>query len=159
MNLVEFLQDLSLKGVNLWIEDGRLRSGGSQEVLTRDVIAQLKQYKVEILQLLGDRLDILEGTEGEILWNYWQEKLAGELPVLNLPTERSRSPIQTYNGASHHFKLSDKLTKQLKELAGSSGATLYMLLLAAFQVLLYRLNSLVRDRVSSLSTLLKLGCA
>ncbi|WP_293091572.1 non-ribosomal peptide synthetase/type I polyketide synthase [Moorena sp. SIOASIH] len=82
--------------------------------------------------------DLLEGTEGERLWNYWQQQLAGELPALNLPTDRLRKPIQTYNGASHHFKLSDKLTKQLKELAQSSGATLYTILLAAFQVLLYR---------------------
>ncbi len=43
--------------------------------------------------------DILQGTEGEKLWNYWQQKLTGELPVLNLPTDRPRSPIQTYNGA------------------------------------------------------------
>ncbi|NEQ64891.1 MAG: amino acid adenylation domain-containing protein [Symploca sp. SIO2D2] len=81
---------------------------------------------------------ILEGTEGEKLWNYWQQKLAGDLPVMNLPTDRPRAPIQTYNGASHHFKLSDKLTKKLKELAGNSGVTLYMMLLAAFCVLLYR---------------------
>ncbi len=59
MNLVEFLQDLSQKGVKFWIEGGQLRSGGSQKVLTSDVITQLKQYKVEILQLLRDRPDIL----------------------------------------------------------------------------------------------------
>ena len=58
--------------------------------------------------------DILQGTEGERLWNYWQQQLAGELPVINLPTDRLRSPIQTYNGASHHYKLTDRLTEQLR---------------------------------------------
>ncbi len=82
--------------------------------------------------------DILQETEGERLWNYWQQKLTGDLPALNLATSRQRPPIKTYNGASHHFKLSEKLTKQLKELALSSGATLYMMLLATFQVFLYR---------------------
>ena len=82
--------------------------------------------------------ELIEGEEGEQLWNYWQQKLSRELPVLNLPTDRPRPPIQTDNGGSYPFKLSEKLTGQLKELAQTEGATLYMTLLAAFQVLLYR---------------------
>ena len=64
--------------------------------------------------------------------------MGGELPVLNLPTDRPRPPIQTDNGGSYSFKLSQKLTEQLKELAKTESATLYMTLLAAFQVLLSR---------------------
>ena len=82
--------------------------------------------------------ELLTSTQGEKLWNYWQKKLSGDLPVLNLPTDRPRPPIQTYNGASHHFKLSPKLTEQIKQLAQSQGATQSMVLLAAFQILLYR---------------------
>ncbi|NES81558.1 MAG: non-ribosomal peptide synthetase, partial [Moorea sp. SIO2B7] len=82
--------------------------------------------------------DLLTSNQGEKLWHYWQKKLAGDLPVLNLPTDRQRPPIQTYNGASHRFTLSPKLTAQLKQLAQREGATQYMVLLAAFQVLLYR---------------------
>ena len=82
--------------------------------------------------------EMLAGSEGKRLWNYWQEQLAGELPLLNLPTDRPRPPVQTYNGASHSFKLTKELTQKLKELAHAEKATLYMTLLAAFQVLLYR---------------------
>lgn len=82
--------------------------------------------------------ELLSSTQGEKLWNYWQQKLAGDLPVLNLPTDRPRPPIQTYNGASYNFKLSPELTEQLKQVAQTAGATQYMLLLAAFQILLYR---------------------
>ncbi|GJD22779.1 amino acid adenylation participated protein like [Rivularia sp. IAM M-261] len=82
--------------------------------------------------------DILQGSEGERLWNYWQHKLNGDLPVLNLPTDKQRPPIQTYNGGSYQFKLSNKLIEQLNKLAQSSGATLYMILLATFELLLYR---------------------
>ncbi|AOW98531.1 hypothetical protein BJP34_02900 [Moorena producens PAL-8-15-08-1] len=82
--------------------------------------------------------ELIEGQEGEQLWNYWQQRLGGELPVLNLPTDKPRPPIQTDNGGSYPFKLSEKLIEQLKELAQTEGATLYMTLLAAFQVLLYR---------------------
>ncbi|WP_161564499.1 TubC N-terminal docking domain-related protein, partial [Okeania hirsuta] len=57
MNLVEFLQDISLKGVKLWCDGEKLRTGGSQEILTPDVISQLKQYKTQILQLLQEQPD------------------------------------------------------------------------------------------------------
>ncbi len=80
----------------------------------------------------------LGGSEGEQLFAYWREQLSGELPVLNLPTDRPRPPVQTYQGASYTFKLSKKLTDELHALAQASEATLYMTLLAAFQVLLYR---------------------
>jgi amino acid adenylation domain-containing protein len=81
---------------------------------------------------------MLASSEGERLSAYWQKQLAGELPVLNLPTDRPRPPIQTYRGASHLLKLSANLTQSLKTLSLNHKATLYMTLLAAFQVLLYR---------------------
>lgn len=82
--------------------------------------------------------NMLAGARGEQLWNYWQQQLAGEIPVLDLPTDRPRPPLQTYAGASHSFKLSAELTQRIKALAVAHKATLYMTLLAAFQVLLYR---------------------
>ena len=81
---------------------------------------------------------IIESAEGERLWDYWQQQLAGELPVLNLPTDRPRPSEQTYNGASYPFSLSETLSQQLKELAQFERTTLYTILLAAFQVLLHR---------------------
>lgn len=78
------------------------------------------------------------GSDGEKLLSYWQQQLAGELPVLNLPTDRPRPPVQTYHGDSHPFKLNEKLTQRLKEMAKAEAATLYETLLAAFQALLYR---------------------
>lgn len=85
--------------------------------------------------------EILASSEGERLWHYWQQQLAGELPMLNLPTDRPRPPMQNYRGDSHTFKLSKELTQKLKELGQTEGATLYMTLLAAFQVLLHRYTS------------------
>jgi amino acid adenylation domain-containing protein len=81
---------------------------------------------------------MLAGPEGERLWSYWEKRLAGELPVLNLPVDRSRPPLQTYQGASHPFTLSAETSRRLKALGREHGATLYMTLLAAFQVLLHR---------------------
>ncbi|HEX5886873.1 MAG TPA: amino acid adenylation domain-containing protein, partial [Pyrinomonadaceae bacterium] len=82
--------------------------------------------------------DLLQSELGQSHRRYWQEKLAGPLPVLALPTDRPRPPLQTYRGAAHSFRLNAELTKHLKALSKEAHATLYMTLLAAFQTLLYR---------------------
>ena len=82
--------------------------------------------------------DMLAGTEGERLSTYWRKQLAGDIPVLNLPTDYPRPPVQSYNGASCTFELSPTLSQQLKALAKAEGTTLFTTLLACFHVLLYR---------------------
>jgi amino acid adenylation domain-containing protein len=69
--------------------------------------------------------------------SYWQEQLAA-LAILQLPTDRPRPSIQTFRGAKYPLALSAALTKELKELSRRQGVTLFMTLLAAFNVLLYR---------------------
>jgi amino acid adenylation domain-containing protein len=81
---------------------------------------------------------MLAGPEGERSGQYWSQQLAGELPVLNLPTDRPRPPVQTFQGATHSFSFTPELTERIKELGKAEGATMYMSLLAAFQILLYR---------------------
>ncbi|OCQ21026.1 hypothetical protein A7985_14680 [Pseudoalteromonas luteoviolacea] len=70
--------------------------------------------------------------------NYWKQKLANVQPVLNMPTDKVRPPIKTYNGTIKRFQLSSKLLKQLKELSKEEDVTLYMTLFAAYNVLLQR---------------------
>lgn len=71
-------------------------------------------------------------ARGEKLWQYWQKQLAGELPILNLPMDRPRPPVQSYRIETHIFKLDEKLIQELKNLALTSGTSLYRILLAAF---------------------------
>jgi amino acid adenylation domain-containing protein len=68
---------------------------------------------------------------------YWREQLA-DISVIELPTDRPRPPVQTYNGAMRSLLLPEALTSQLKALSRREGATLYMTLLAAFKTLLHR---------------------
>ncbi len=82
--------------------------------------------------------ELLAGPEGERLWGYWRERLAGKLPVLNLPTDRPRPVVQTFRGGSRRSKLDAALTQRLRTIGEQHGATLYTTLLAAFKVLLYR---------------------
>ncbi|MBO0798436.1 MAG: non-ribosomal peptide synthetase, partial [Blastocatellia bacterium] len=69
---------------------------------------------------------------------YWRGQLGGELPVLSLPTDRSRPAAQTHRGATAGIMINREITDRLKELSRSEGATLFMCLLAAVDVLLAR---------------------
>jgi amino acid adenylation domain-containing protein len=80
----------------------------------------------------------LNGEVLEVQLNYWQQQLAGAPSLLELPTDRSRPPVQTFRGSIHPVKLDRNLTQKLKNLSQQSGATLFMTLLAAFVTLLSR---------------------
>jgi amino acid adenylation domain-containing protein len=69
---------------------------------------------------------------------YWKRQLADAPPLLELPTDRPRPAIQTFQGKTERFQLDSKLTQQLKALSQQSGCTLFMTLLAAFGVVLSR---------------------
>ncbi|HEX8088663.1 MAG TPA: aminotransferase class III-fold pyridoxal phosphate-dependent enzyme, partial [Blastocatellia bacterium] len=71
---------------------------------------------------------------------YWLNQFLGQIPVLELPTDRPRPRIQTFNGARQHLKLTS-LVSRLERMSGQHRATLFMTLLAAFKVLLSRLSS------------------
>ncbi|KPV55998.1 hypothetical protein QJ48_30065, partial [Paenibacillus sp. A3] len=71
---------------------------------------------------------------------YWLDRFAGELPVLNLPADHPRPAVRSFAGARLEFELDAALSAEVRELARASGATLYMVLLAAFSTLLARLS-------------------
>jgi amino acid adenylation domain-containing protein/non-ribosomal peptide synthase protein (TIGR01720 family) len=85
-----------------------------------------------------EQREMLTGPEGEKLKAYWQERLAGELPVLNLPADRPRPAVQSYRGATRNLRLSRDLSKAILTLGRKRGATPFATLLAAYQVLLHR---------------------
>ncbi|MFB2922784.1 amino acid adenylation domain-containing protein [Aerosakkonema sp. BLCC-F2] len=80
----------------------------------------------------------LTGERVEIELNYWQQQLLDAPALLELPTDRPRRSIQTFRGAHQSFTISQDLSFALVGYSKRTGVTLFMLLLAAFQTLLYR---------------------
>ncbi len=80
----------------------------------------------------------LQGETLQTQLAYWRKRLARTPPLLALPTDRLRPPVQTFLGKSLPFRLDPDLTQRLKALSQQSGTTLFMTLEAAFAVLLSR---------------------
>ena len=78
---------------------------------------------------------------------YWQDKLGGEQPVLELPMDRPRSIEQSFAGASHNLILDPALSNALKAFARQENVTLFVVLLASFQALLHRYSGQADIRV------------
>src|SRR5215210_4359760 len=80
----------------------------------------------------------LSGAALAELLGYWREQLAGAPGVLELPLDRVRPAMQSFRGEMRMFQLGEEITRRLRELSQRQGVTLFMTLLAAFKVLLYR---------------------
>jgi len=70
--------------------------------------------------------------------DYWKNQLSGDLPILQLPTDYPRPASPTYRGRMQWFNLSKSLTSALQDLAVREDCTLFMVLMAAFNVLVGR---------------------
>ncbi|ARU62803.1 hypothetical protein CBW65_18865 [Tumebacillus avium] len=82
-----------------------------------------------------------EWLRGDVLEDqlaYWRKQLSGSLPVLQLPTDRPRPAMASYQGTFKTYTMPVRLTKQLEEFSREEGVTLFMTLFAAFNCMLYR---------------------
>jgi non-ribosomal peptide synthetase component F/thioesterase domain-containing protein/acyl carrier protein len=70
--------------------------------------------------------------------DYWTKQLAGAPAALELPTDAPRPAIQTFRGEQLSFRFPQRLSNALKALSRREGMTLFMTLLAAFQIVLHR---------------------
>ncbi|HEX2268089.1 MAG TPA: amino acid adenylation domain-containing protein, partial [Pyrinomonadaceae bacterium] len=121
----------------------------SRMILVREIAALYQAYDQNMpsplaelpIQYADYALWQRQWLQGEVLerqLRYWKNQLDGAAAVLELPTDRPRPPVQSYRGASLPFTPSIELARALKDLARAEGVTLFMLLMAAFQTLLFR---------------------
>jgi amino acid adenylation domain-containing protein/FkbH-like protein len=90
---------------------------------------QYKDYSVWQQQLIKD--NTMSDHE-----KYWIDKFSGEIPILNLPTDYIRPSMQQFEGDRVTFKLNKESLERLKDIAVTCQATTYIVLLAAYNVLL-----------------------
>ncbi len=70
--------------------------------------------------------------------NFWKQKLGGDLPILNLPTDFPRPSIPTFRGGHLSIPLPISLSDDLKQIAREAQSTAFVLLLATYKILLHK---------------------
>ncbi|MDB4473545.1 amino acid adenylation domain-containing protein [Opitutaceae bacterium] len=142
-----------------WIDDDQADQGGwimldahhlavdglSMDTVLREVCAIYegqvlprvsRQYRTAQAQLESDTFFGSVAAQE----TYWQERLAGELPVLNLPLDRPRPPVFDFAGDMQLLELSREETAALKRVAQTHGCSYYIVLMTGFALLLERLS-------------------
>ena len=117
--------------------------GVSLGVVVKDLAAFYQDVNPEPLRIQYKDFSawqntILKSEEFKKKENYWLEQFSDGIPVLNMPLDFSRPPVQSFEGDRIFFETDKDLTRELNALASKNGVTLFMLLLAAYNVLLMR---------------------
>ncbi|MCP4659976.1 MAG: non-ribosomal peptide synthetase, partial [bacterium] len=107
------------------------------EAFARGKISPLPELTIQYADFASWQRQWLQGEVLEAQLAYWKEQLAGMQEELELPTDRPRPAIPTYRGALRHTVLPPALAGSLKTLSRRRGSTLFMTLLAGFQLLLH----------------------
>ncbi|HLL47981.1 MAG TPA: condensation domain-containing protein, partial [Longimicrobiaceae bacterium] len=123
--------------------------GWSMDVLFRELSALYEAYRegresplpeprVQYADFAVWQRRVLRGEALDRQLAYWRERLAGAPALLELPTDRPRPAVQAFRGERERIGFSAALADRLSALARAEGATLHMVVLAAFQLLLSR---------------------
>ncbi|MBN2442196.1 MAG: amino acid adenylation domain-containing protein [Spirochaetales bacterium] len=108
------------------------------EALTKNQTPVLPELKIQYADFAHWQRNWLKEDVLKEKIRYWKEKLKGELPVCDMPFDKSRPAVQTYNGRNYKWQISFKLTEKLNQLSQNADVTLFMVLLTAFNILIYR---------------------
>ena len=123
----------------------------SRDVLAREVLAlygafhrgeppPLEPLRIQYRDFAAWQNRLLESDAMDEHRAYWHEKLAGEIEPLDLPADRPRPPVQTFNGSTSRFFWDEELTERLHRLSREREASLFMTLVACVKAWLHRLS-------------------
>ncbi|MEE4359075.1 MAG: amino acid adenylation domain-containing protein [Desulfococcaceae bacterium] len=108
------------------------------EAFSQGLTPQLPQLPISYGDFAVWQQEQMNSPETEKQAAYWHRQLAGELPVLELPADRPRPVMQTYPGERKSVLLPQNIVGELESMSRRENATLFMTLLTAFQILLFR---------------------
>ena len=113
----------------------------SIEVLFRDLAVFYAgdtpaEKKIEYKDYAVWQQEFFESEKIALQRDYWKDVFSDELPLLNLHTDRPRPAAQQFKGARVRFKVDRKTTQKLRDFSQRQGATLFMMVLAVYNVLL-----------------------
>ena len=114
---------------------------GIYEALKKGADIDLPALEIQYADYAAWQKEFMEGDLYKKELEYWKNELKGIPPVLDLPTDKPRPSIQTFNGAKYKFSLPLELINELKGLSRTQNLTLFMTMLAVFQTLLHKYSA------------------
>ncbi|MCP5102723.1 MAG: amino acid adenylation domain-containing protein, partial [bacterium] len=122
-----------------------ISDAASNDVLRRDFLALYNGGALPPLRIQYKDFSVWQNHPGQLVSikqqeTFWLKEFAGEIPVLNLPMDYPRPTIQSFEGGFLDFQLPVEESRALRAMALSDGYTVYMVLLAAFNILLSKLS-------------------
>lgn len=123
-----------------------ISDGSSINVLIRDLSSlyssqDLPEMKTQYKDFAAWQSTMLSKKSMENSARYWLEQFSGEIPILNMPTDFPRPARKSYRGSKAVFMVNSQITAGLKKLSEDTGATVYMVMLSAYNILLSKYAS------------------
>jgi len=117
--------------------------GTSFGILIKEILAlyeekQLESLKVQYKDFANWQNKLFKSEKIKKQEEYWIEQYKSEIPVLNIPTDYTRPPMQSFNGRKDYFTVDKTVVSKLREQCDRTETTMFMMLFAAFNVLLSR---------------------
>lgn len=134
--IVATFHHIAMDGWSLWVCLSELSELYASSAAGR--APRLPEPQCDFADFLRWQDELLTSSEGERQRAYWLEELGGELPLLNLPTDKARPRMQRFRGASQRFAIGDFVSRELRSFSQSEGTTIQMGLFTLFQILLFR---------------------
>ncbi len=114
----------------------------SVEILKKDFnelyFGELPPLRLQYKDFVAWQNQYLESEEAKAAKSYWTGLFEDRIPVLELPLDRERPAVKTFQGNRYYFTIEADLARQFEQFAQQNGATMYMALLSAWYVLLSR---------------------
>jgi len=110
------------------------------DALTAGLPSPLPELPVQYSDYAAWQQQVLQGDSLGALLDYWRSQVAGAPLVIELPVDHPRPALQSFTGGRRYMAFPTDLTARLKAVAKEQDASLYMILLAALDTLLYRLT-------------------
>lgn len=104
----------------------------------QDMLPELPELSVQFADFAIWQRQYLESQRGDDQIRYWRNQLAGAPSYLNLPTDRNRPPLQTFDGHTEYFQLPAELSQGVRMLGQRTGVSPFMIFQAALALLLSR---------------------
>ncbi|MCB2251007.1 non-ribosomal peptide synthetase [Pseudomonas chlororaphis] len=119
------------------------------EAFVDDRDSPLEPLPVQYLDYSVWQRQWLESGERQRQLDYWTAQLGHEHPLLELPGDRPRPPVQSHQGELYRFDLSDELAARVRRFNAENGLTLFMTMTATLAVLLYRYSGQTDLRIGA----------